>query len=201
MQRKDPHEILANLQKKYGDVFKTTDCQNEGVTYDQIMRMINDMLIEQFDRGLFVVSGSDEDGDDLYLLQQKYPKGVVSGVGALYLHGFSVRLPDKFTFTFPKGYNSKTIKDEDINYNWVIKENYELGISEATTMYGNKVKAYDIERCLCDILRGKGEDIQIVNEAFKKYCVYPERDFDKLMRYAKQLHVDKKVSTYLEILS
>ncbi len=200
MARKSPQEILASLQAKYGDVFKTTDCYNEGVTFEQIKKMVDEDLIYQFNRGMYVATDSREDSDNLYLYQQKYSLGVVSGLSALYLHGFSIRTPGEYTFTFPQGYNNPSLKNQPIIPNYVIKKNYELGVIEMKTYYGNTVKAYDLERTLCDIVKGQGEDIQIVNYAFKQYCDYPDRNIDKLMNYARQLHVDKKVSKYLEIL-
>ena len=49
------------------------------------------------------------------------------------------------------------------------KELYNLGITEVTTPGGNTVRAYSVERTLCDVLRPHSRvDIQIVTEAFKQ---------------------------------
>ena len=43
---------------------------------------------------------------------------------------------------------------------------YDIGIAEVTTLGGNIVRAYSIERTLCDILRSHSRvDIQIITEA------------------------------------
>ncbi|MCD8195020.1 MAG: type IV toxin-antitoxin system AbiEi family antitoxin domain-containing protein [Coprobacillus sp.] len=200
MYKRDPHEILERLQEKYGDVFKTSDCAKEHVTYDQLMRMIDEYLIYQYDRGLYVTKGSKEDGDDVYLFQKTHEKAIVSGVSALFLHGFSEQMPYKYEFTFPQGYNVHAVKDKPFVYKYASEPYYDFGVTEVDTIYGNTVKAYDLERCLCDIVRGKGIDLQITTQAYKSYCQYPERDFPKLMNYAKKLHVEQTVRRYLEVL-
>ena len=53
---------------------------------------------------------------------------------------------------------------------------------------------------MCDILRGSGSDIQIVNQAMKQYAFSKDKNIFKLMQYAEQLHVKNKVVRYLEIL-
>lgn len=63
---------------------------------------------------------------------------------------------------------------------------------------GNPI--YNLERTLCDILRGSGSNIQIVNIAMKKYANFKDKDISKLMQYADQLHVKPKVMRYMEIL-
>ena len=82
----------------------------------------------------------------------------------------------------------------------VNEKNYTLGISTAETPSGNTVQIYDLERSLCDILRGSSEDIQTVLYAMKKYASSKQRDINKLMRYAKQLRVEPKVRKYMEVL-
>jgi len=50
------------------------------------------------------------------------------------------------------------------------------------------------------MLRGKGDDIQLVQSAIKRYVLSKERDINKLLHYAQQLRVEPKVKKYLEVL-
>ena len=138
--------------------------------------------------------------DEFFLLQQKYKKGVFSHSTALYLHGYSDRVPLRFHMTFPTKYNSPSLKKANVDVSRVKNDNYELGITELITPAGNQVVAYDLERSLCDVLRGSGDDIQVVQYAMKKYASSRQRDINKLMRYAKQLHVEPKIRRYMEVL-
>ena len=87
----------------------------EQVTAAGLHRSILQELVEngelyRFGRGLYVRSNAWE--DDFYLLQRKYGRGIYSHDTALYLLGYSDRTPAQYTMTFPKGYNSPSLKQE-----------------------------------------------------------------------------------------
>lgn len=175
----------------------------EQVTAAGLQRCILHDLVEQgelyrFCRGLYVLSDAWE--DDLYLLQRKYGRGIYSHNTSLYLLDYSDRTPAQYTMTFPKGYNSPSLKQENIEIKRVVPENYSLGVIETKSPCGNPIRVYDLERTLCDILRGSGSDFQIVNIAMKKYANSKDKDISKLIQYADQLHVKLKVMRYMEIL-
>lgn len=175
----------------------------EQVTTAGLHRSILRELVEngelyRFGRGLYVRNNAWE--DDFYLLQRRYRRGIYSHDTSLYLLGYSDRTPAQYTMTFPKGYNSPSLKQENINTKRVVPENYSFGVIELKSPCGNPIRAYDLERTLCDILRGSGSDIQIVNAAMKKYAASREKDIHKLMQYADQLRVKPKVLRYMEIL-
>ena len=154
--------------------------------------------LSRFSRGLYVPSSAWE--DDLYLLQRKYGRGIYSHDTALYLLGYTDRTPAQYIMTFPKGYNAPSLKQEIIHIRRVVPEYYSLGVTELPSPCGNPLRVYDLERTLCDILRGSGSDIQIVVPAMKKYAASKEKDIYKLMHYAARLRVEPKVLRYMEVL-
>ena len=102
--------------------------------------------------------------------------------------------------TFPKGYNAPSLKQENLIIKRVVPENYEFGRIEIESPSGNPIRVYDLERTLCDILRGSGSDVQIVGEAMKRYAASKDKNIHKLMQYADQLRVKPKVLRYMEVL-
>lgn len=192
-------EIIRELLEASPDGIVTA----EEVTTAGLHRSILQELVEngelyRFGRGLYVRSSAWE--DDFNLLQRKYGRGIYSHDTALYLLGYSDRTPVQYTMTFPKGYNSPSLKQESIIVKRVVPENYSFGVTEMQSPCGNPIRVYDLERTLCDILRGSGSDIQIVGAAMKKYAASREKDIHKLMQYAEQLRVKPKVLRYMEIL-
>lgn len=163
-----------------------------------LQKFVEEGMIYRFGRGIYVCGDAWE--DDFYLLQLKYARGIYSHDTALYLLEYSDRTPAKYTMTFPKGYNAPSLRHERINVKRAVPENYSLGIVEIQSPCGNPLRVYDLERTLCDILRGNGSDIQIVQTAMKKYATSREKDIHKLMQYAEQLRVRPKVLRYLEVL-
>ncbi|MCQ2491979.1 MAG: abortive phage infection protein, partial [Lachnospiraceae bacterium] len=82
----------------------------------------------------------------------------------------------------------------------VVADNYNLGVTTLKTPYGNTVAVYDLERSLCDMLRGSQLDLQTIQYAMKKYVASKDKDINRLMTYAIQLRVEPKVRRYLEVL-
>ena len=66
---------------------------------------------------------------------------------------------------------------------------------------GNMIRVYDLERTLCDIVRGNNRyDIQIVLPAMRQYAESRDKDIHKLTEYAKKLRVLPIIHNYMEIL-
>lgn len=195
MKTEDRLLIIKNAKNGVVTSRKVTE---QGVHRGILQEMVRNGELIQYSRGIYMLP--DEWEDEFFLLQQKYKKGVFSHSTALYLHGYSDRVPLRFHMTFPTKYNSPSLKKANVDVSRVKNDNYELGIAELITPAGNQVVAYDLERSLCDVLRGSGDDIQVVQYAMKKYASSRQRDINKLMRYAKQLHVEPKIRRYMEVL-
>lgn len=172
--------------------------RENGIHRGYLTQMLQNGELVKVGRGLYMCSDAWE--DEIYLLQQKFERGIFSHETALYLHGFTDRTPAKFTMTFPHGYSTPLLEKEPIHTKRVIKEKYGIGIVEVETPCNNKVRVYDIERTLCDIVKGQGCDIQIVNDAMKRYARMSGRDIQKLMEYAEIMRVKPKILKYMEVL-
>lgn len=186
------------INKSTSGILSTKEIYSENISKETIKKFLENGELTRFGRGLYTINSAWE--DDFFSLQQKYRKGIYSHDTALYLLGYSDRTPSNYTMTFPKGYNSPSIKQENIKVVRVISNNYDLGIIEIQSPSNNTIRIYNLERTLCDILRGKGSDIQIVNAAMKKYANSKEKNLNLLMQYAEQLKVKDKVLRYMEVL-
>ena len=90
--------------------------------------------------------------------------------------------PAKYTMTFPKDYNVTSLNQENLIVKRIVPEHYEFGRIEIEYSAGNRICVYDLERTLCDILRGSGSDVQIVGEAMKRYAVSKDKNIHRLMQ-------------------
>lgn len=153
----------------------------------------------QLDRGLYALP---ETWEDPYLIaQHRFAKGVFSDGTALYLHGMTDRAPFQLTMTFSRNYNKARAKAAGIICRSCADEVLGLGVAEVRTMYGNTVRAYDLERTLCDMVRGQRVvDEQVVNPAMKAYVRRADRNIPKLLGYARALGAEGKIQTYVRVL-
>lgn len=139
--------------------------------------------------------------DPLYIAQYRFSRGVFSDDTALNLHEMTDRTPASLTMTFPRNYNTVAVKEAGIICRTCANEVLDLGLTQVKTIYGNMVRVYDLERTLCDLMRGKSVlDLQLLVPAMQRYARSKDRDLVKLMNYARKLGVERKIRTYLEIL-
>ena len=168
-----------------------------------LQEFVNSGEIYRFGRGLYVRISAWE--DDFYLLQRKYGRGIYSHDTAMYLLGYSDRTPAKYTMTFPKGYNAPSLKQENFIIKRVVPENYEFGQTQIESPSGNPIRVYDLERMLCDVLRGSGIILtdypEIMKEirgsdTLRKLWVKYSREYE----YAKDIPFDDTCNTIQMIM-
>lgn len=177
---------------------KAEQVAKAGLYHGMLQKLVDAGELNKFGHGLY--ARTDVWKDEMFLLQRKYSRGIYSCETALYLHGYTDCTPTRLTMTFPKGYNNTSLKNENVIVKRVIPENYILGVTEIASPCGNALKVYDLERTLCDILRGPGADIQIIVPAMKKYADSKNKDLHKLTEYAKQLRVEPKIQHFMQVL-
>ncbi|MDO5563978.1 MAG: type IV toxin-antitoxin system AbiEi family antitoxin domain-containing protein [Eubacteriales bacterium] len=194
----DSEQIKEFLNASTDGMISSSQVSSAGIHRSMLQKLVEKGEIYRFGRGLYVKNNAWE--DDFFLLQHKYKRGIYSHEIALYLLGYSDRAPAKYTMTFPKGYNAISLKHENLIVKRVVPQNYPIGIIEIKSPSGNPIRIYNLERTLCDILRGSGSDIQIIVDAMKRYAVSKEKDIHKLLQYAEQFRVKPKVLHYMEVL-
>ena len=157
--------------------------------YLSIMENNND--IEKISRGIYLSPSAFE--DSYFSFQQKYKKAIFSHMNALYFYGMTEEFPYNYTVTVPQNYHVDTV-NEKCNVFYVSDDIYEIGVTEVATPSGNKVRAYDKERCICDIIRSKGRmDLEQVKKSVKQYIQSKDKNVAKLSDYAKKMGISEKV--------
>lgn len=182
----------------HNGIITTEEVNEAGLYRGGLKKLADNGTIYRYSRGIYLKSDAWE--DDFFLLQKRYSRGIYSHDTALYLLGYSDRTPSSYTMTFPQGYNTSSLLFENIKIKRVIPEIYLLGITEVSSPSGNLIRIYNLERSLCDIVRGSGIDIQIINSAMKQYASSNNKDIHLLMQYAEKLHVKNKILRYMEVL-
>lgn len=187
--------ILSMAQEKDG-IITSSEITTAKIPRIYLKIMTDKGLLVRIDRGIYSLPEIWE--DEMYTLQCKYKKGIFSHGTALYIHKMSDRTPIKYEMTFPRGYHLKS-KNELLKIRCSVNEIYNLGIEKALSPLGRKIKVYNIEKTICDLLKTES-DIQITKDAIKMYCNSKNRNITKLTEYAKKLNVESKILTYLKVL-
>ena len=191
-------EIIQELMKNNNGYITTKQLKELGLHRMYLTVMKKRKLIEQVSNGIYIDSNKIE--DNYYVFSLSIPKVIFSHMTALYFHNLSIKAPnEKYDVTVTKSYNSVKLKKHNVFY---VEDNiYTLGVIEVETPMGNKVKAYDMERCICDIIRSrKRMDLEHVKYSIKEYLKRKDKDLTKLSLYAEKLNIKKEVMDLISIL-
>ena len=192
-------QAIVDLAESNGGLVTTAQVVGAGIPRARISDMVKTGDLERVQRGVYCLAGAWE--DEFLAAQLRFPKGILSDGTALYLHGYADRVPFQLTMTFPRSYGATKAREAGIEVRTCADEVLGLGLTAIRTPYGNEVSAYDLERTLCDIVRGRRVvDVQVVNPAMKQYARSGGKDVQKLLDYAQALGVEKKIRNYLEVL-
>ena len=192
-------QTIVDLAQANGGLVTTAQVVAAGIPRARISDMVKAGKLERVQRGVYCLTDAWE--DEYLAAQLRFPRGVFSDDTALYLHGYTDRTPFRLTMTFSRSYKATMVRGAGIEVRTCSDDVLGLGITEGRTIYGNLVRVYDLERTLCDMVRGRRVvDVQVVNPAMKRYVRSGEKDVQKLLSYARELGVENKIRNYLEVL-
>ena len=191
-------EIIQKLMNINNGYITTKGLEDFGISRNYLSVMTEKKMIEKVARGIYIDSNKIE--DVYYVFSISTPKIIYSHMTALYFHNLSIKAPDSsFDITVTKKYNNSKLKKHNVFY--VDDKYYDLGITEVETPQGNKVKAYDMERCICDIIRSKKRmDIEHIKFAIREYLKRKDKDLIKLSKYADMLGIKEEVMNFVSIM-
>ena len=192
-------EKIIKMAQENNGIVTTEMVTATGFSRGNIQYLVDKGMIEKSARGIYVLPEVWD--DEIFNLQNRLKRGIYSHETALFLWDLTDRTPSRYHMTFPTNYNLTKLKQENIRCVQCKKALYDLGITEVTTPGGNTVRAYSVERTLCDILRPHSRvDIQVVTEAFKHFITRTDKNIPVLSEYAKILKVETRLRSYLEVL-
>ena len=192
-------EEIIRMAKENNGTVTTAMVVAAGYSRGNIKYLADKGMIEKTTRGVYILPEVWD--DEIFNMQSRFKRGIYSHETALFLWDLTDRTPNKYHMTFPVNYNLTKPKQGNIRCVQCKKELYDMGITKVITPGGNTVRAYSVERTLCDILRPRSRvDIQVVTEAFKRYVTRQDKNIPILSEYAKMLRVEKRLRAYLEVL-
>ncbi len=186
---------IQNFLKSHNGYISTKEIENLGISRVKIPKLIENGIIRKVAYGLYIDENLIE--DEYYILQKRYSNIVFSYNTACYLLELSDRSPYELDVTTLKGHKI----NEKVSVHYVTEDKFNIGITEITSPYGNPIKIYNAERCVCDILKNSNSvDLEVYNKIVNNYFRQRDKDLITLEKYAKELNVSKKLNHIMEVL-
>ena len=190
------NKILNLFKNGY---LNTKDVVNNNIPRTYLTKLVKEGKIERISRGVYAKKNVLV--DEFVVLQSKSKNAIYSNTTALYLYGFSNRIPIKYDITINNGYNGTLQKDNNVNLFYTKKELLDLGVINYKLDSGNIIRVYDLDKTIYDIIKNKKKiDAEIFNKAIREYFYSKKKNTLKLYEYAKKMNVYNKVRDTFEVL-
>ena len=195
----NPIDKILEILKNQNGILLTSDLAKLGIPRTYLSILIKKGEIQRISRGVY--SAANYMVDEMASMQARYKGAIFSHETALYLLGLTDRTPLFYSMTVPAVYNATPLKTSGAKVYFVNRNLFLIGVITLKSSHGNDIKTFNLERTICDVLRNRNQvDVQLVNEALKKYVIHKDRNIDQLYNFAKQFRIQKIVREYIEVL-
>ena len=190
------NEILNLFRNGY---LTTKEVTNNNIPRTYLTKLIKENKIERVSHGVYIKKNVLV--DEFVVLQSKSKYAIYSNTTALYLHGFSNRIPIRYDITIKSGYKGSIQKEDNVNLFYTKNELLDLGVINYKLDSGNIIRVYDLDKTICDIIKNKKKiDAEIFNKAIREYFYSKKKNTLKLYEYAKKMNIYNKVRDTFEVL-
>jgi predicted transcriptional regulator of viral defense system len=194
-----PIEKLRDILHQQNGFLFTSDLTRCGIPRTYLSILEKQGEVQRVSRGVYAATS--DLVDELVGIQARYKRAIFSHETALYLLDMTDRTPLYYSVTVPSGYNATSLKKDGAKVYFVRRSLYPLGVITVKSPHGNDIKTFSLERTVCDVLRSRNRiDVQLVNEALKRYIGRKDRNIDLLYSYAKRFRIQRIVREYIEVL-
>jgi len=190
---------ILEILKNQNGILLTSDLAKLGIPRTYLSILLKKGEIQRISRGVY--SATNYMVDEMASMQARYKGAIFSHETALYLLELTDRSPLFYSVTLPSRYNATPLKANGAKAYFVNRNLILLGVITLKSSHGNDIRTFNLERTICDVLRNRNQiDVQLVNEALKKYVIHRDRNIDQLYNFAKQFRIQKIVREYIEVL-
>lgn len=192
-------ELMDSIIEKNNGYLTTAEVVANGISKAYLLEYAKNKKLTRVAQGVYM--SEDAWQDDLYIIGLRNKETVFSHETALYLHGLMEYEPLCISLTVAQKYNATHLRKRGCKVYTVSSDRIGLGQTIAETGFGNRVRVYDMDRTLCDIIKNKKKmDIQVFQTAVREYMKSNRKNLPNLINYARILKIEDTVRTYTEVL-
>ena len=194
----DYENKILDYMKNHSDTITIEEVNKLNIPRVTLTRLINKNLIERIKSGLYVIK--DSWGDEYFNLIYKNSYATYSHLTSLYFNDLCERVPMEYDITVKQNYSGNLRNKNKVKLYYTSDKYYELGLTEIKSPQGRIIRCYNVERCLCDLIKCKDKIyLEYLKYAFNEYYKVQKNDIKKLYEYAKELNIYDKVKEFMEV--
>lgn len=195
------YEKAVDFVNKKNNLITTKEFKEAQIGFYYINKLIEENYISRIGKGMYNKNDSFE--DVYFIIQKRYKNAIFSYNTALFFLNKTEVTPNIIDITIPNDYNISSIDKKRIRVHYTSRKNIEIGMINIKSPFGNNVKAYNLERTICDIVKNEkknGLDIEQRNKVIRKAFSDNKIDGTTIIQYAKKLKCEKKIKSIMEVM-
>lgn len=181
-------------------IISITELKEQGLSYYQINKLVSEGKLSKLNKFFYENLQFTGEESDLIYAYAYAPSGVICMLSAAKYYNLTTYRPECVDVAIYKKKKIVTLPEWPQIKIWYFDKNrLETGITEMVVC-NQEVKIYDIEKTVIDIIYYRDKiGIEETKEILVNYLNLPDRNINKLYRYAKTLKCEKILNTYLEV--
>lgn len=189
---------IVELLGETGIVFRTKELHMQGINNYDISKLIAEGILEKLYQGVYTIG--DIEKLKLTDINVIIENGIVSLTSSAFYYKLTNQEEGKITITLNRDQKPPKIPYDLFSYYYTTSKFFDIGL-KIIDQNGRKLKIYDVERTVCDIIRHRSKyESCLIKEVMENYLKRKDVDIDKLLMYSKELRIHNVVIQYLEIL-
>ncbi len=200
---KEAYEELCGktceLIRKHHGMIRTKDILGGGVSYKQILSMVEDGTIRRVKNGYYTTA--EDSFSEEEVIVSLFGDGVLTMQSALFYHGYLKEKPTSWHIAISKNTSKSRFKDAAFSLVPYYTEERVLPIgAEEFALADGKMKIYGIDRLICDVLKYEEKlERDDYKTAIRAYIADDGKDVARLLSYAKERKVLSKVQNVIGV--
>ena len=182
-------------------IISMKELRDIGYSQYMVCKLVDGGKLIKLNKSNYENTGYQGEESDFYYVEAYAPKGVICLMSAAVYYNLTSYIPDAVEIAIPRKAKVSTIPEwPPMKIRYYTDQRYALGM--ITVKEGkNQFRIYDIEKTVVDIVFYREKvGIEETKEILHSYLRRQDRQLDRLYAYAKKLHCEKIIRTYLEVL-
>ena len=152
-------------------------------------KLFNDNAVSKVKRGLYKLNDFEQD-TSFVEVSNIVPCGVFCMFSTWFYYDLTTTIPHENHIAVMRNKKVRLPELPPIKLYYFSERIYQMGVIYIT-IDNQPVKIYDLEKSVCDAVRFRNKvGLDIAFEVLKNYVKRKDRDFDKLIKYARLLRIE-----------
>lgn len=192
----EKQKIIQEFEK-HGGVLKTSELKELGLSSRQIKKLLQEGEISKIKYGYYELA--DEVIPEEVMIARLFPEAVIFLESALLYYQYTDRIPTAWQIAVDRDSEKSQYNIEYPLVEPYYQELKYLSIGVTTfEVHGVKVRIFDRDRTMCDILRyEKKLEKEVFTNAVMRYYKDPKKNIRRLFEYAEMFNITKKVQSQI----